>query len=159
MRVPARKGLPESNMASFTNDFRSCLPKIERDFSQQLAVNRLRSVFLAQQRQFVQQHGVVRHMHVGKFLGRHDFYSGGMAVARRLPRLLRFSRYLSSASAAAGSNIDPSEATTHFGFQTVPLAAKQAKVNDVFHGVAEKCVADWSLQLLFAINQLHPSQI
>jgi demethylmenaquinone methyltransferase/2-methoxy-6-polyprenyl-1,4-benzoquinol methylase len=26
--------------------------------------------------------------------------------------------------------------TTHFGFETVPLAEKQAKVDDVFHKVA-----------------------
>lgn len=30
--------------------------------------------------------------------------------------------------------------TTHFGFKTVPLTEKQGKVNEVFHGVANKCV-------------------
>lgn len=38
----------------------------------------------------------------------------------------------------AGVATDAAASTTHFGFQTVPFEAKQGKVNDVFHSVADK---------------------
>jgi demethylmenaquinone methyltransferase / 2-methoxy-6-polyprenyl-1,4-benzoquinol methylase len=48
----------------------------------------------------------------------------GMAMARRKPAQTRHN--------------DDAGMDTHFGFQSVPLGEKQARVNDVFHAVAQR---------------------
>jgi demethylmenaquinone methyltransferase/2-methoxy-6-polyprenyl-1,4-benzoquinol methylase len=58
-------------------------------------------------------------------------------VGERTPRSERSAKGDSSRSEAAkaGSAADD---TTHFGYETVPLADKQGRVNDVFHSVARR---------------------
>jgi demethylmenaquinone methyltransferase / 2-methoxy-6-polyprenyl-1,4-benzoquinol methylase len=50
----------------------------------------------------------------------------------------RVRREATSARVSNAKMTSPPEATTHFGFETVPLAAKQGRVDEVFHSVAAK---------------------
>ena len=54
----------------------------------------------------------------------------GPRQARTVSLFIARAKHKSSLTVTAASD------TTHFGFETVPLAEKQAKVDDVFHKVA-----------------------